>query len=205
MGVPSCNKPQEVGPLCQDRILQDGGFTPSSIFDPARRLDGEAGLERCLLTGANPPRSASPPPVSVAKENLPVQVPTIRTFSSTSSVYQAAETSSGFPSPKGHPTDHIPRRYINPPSGQRPARATSPTSLSTFRGPRPIDKQEEITSDPSSMSGIPGVPNMLPYANDICAKGETLQNQPGCLSPATPDDSVSERVSKVCREAVATV
>ena len=41
---------------------------------------------------------------------------------------------------------------------------------------------------------------MLPYANDICAKGETLQNQSGCLSPATPDDSVSERVSKICRE-----
>ena len=49
------------------------------------------------------------------------------------------------------------------------------------------------------MSGIPEVPNMLSYANDICAKGETLQNQPGCLSPATPDDSV-KGVSKVCRE-----
>lgn len=45
-----------------------------------------------------------------------------------------------------------------------------------------------------------GVPNMLSHANNICAKRETLQNQPGCLSPATPDDSVSERVSKVCRE-----
>ena len=50
------------------------------------------------------------------------------------------------------------------------------------------------------MSGIPGVPNMLPYANDICAKGETPQNQPGCLSPATLDDGVNERVGKVCRE-----
>ena len=50
------------------------------------------------------------------------------------------------------------------------------------------------------MSGIPGVPNMLPYANDICPKGETLQNLSGCLLPATPDDGVSERVSKVCRE-----
>ena len=135
-----------------------------SIFDPAGRLDGGAGLERCLLTGANPPGSASSPPVSVAKENLPVQVPSIRTFSSTSSVYQAAETSSGFPSPNGHLTDHIPRQYINPPSRQRPARATSPTGLSTFRGPGLIDKQEEITSDPSSISGIPGVPNMLLYA-----------------------------------------
>ena len=91
-----------------------------SISDPAgRRLDGGAGLERCLLTGANPPGSASPPPVSVAKENLPVQVPSIRTFSSTSSVYQAAETSSEFPLPNKHLTDHIPRQYINPPSGQR--------------------------------------------------------------------------------------
>ena len=41
---------------------------------------------------------------------------------------------------------------------------------------------------------------MLSYASDICANGETPQNQPRCLSPATPDDSVSEGVSKVCRE-----
>ena len=113
-GLPSCYKPQEVEPLCQDRTLQDGGFTPSSISDPAGRLDGEAGLERCLLTGANPPVSASPPPVSVAKENLSVQLPSIWTFSSTSSVYQVAETSSGFPLPNGHTTDHIPRRSIRP-------------------------------------------------------------------------------------------
>ena len=70
-GLPSCYKPQEVEPLCQDRTLQDGGFTPSSISDPAGGLDGEAGFERCLLTGANPPRSASSPPVSMAKEILP--------------------------------------------------------------------------------------------------------------------------------------
>ena len=55
-------------------------------------------------------------------------------------------------------------------------RATSPTSLSIFWGPRPTDKQEEITSDSSSVSGIPGVPNMLSHANDICTKGETPQN-----------------------------
>ena len=32
-GLPSCYKPQEVEPLCQDRTLQDGGFTlfPSLI------------------------------------------------------------------------------------------------------------------------------------------------------------------------------
>ena len=34
-GLPSCYKPQEVEPQCQDRTLQDGGFTPSSISDPA--------------------------------------------------------------------------------------------------------------------------------------------------------------------------
>ena len=124
-GLPSCYKPQEVEPLCQDRTLQDGGFTPSSISDPAGGLDGEAGFERCLLTGANPPRSASSPPVSMAKEILPVQVPSIRTFSSTLSVYQAAETSSGFPLPNGHSTDHIPRRYINPPSSPYPEFETS--------------------------------------------------------------------------------
>ena len=50
------------------------------------------------------------------------------------------------------------------------------------------------------MSGIPGVPNMLSHANDICGKRETLQNQPGCLLPATQYNSVSERVSKVCTE-----
>ena len=194
-GTLSFYKPQEVEPLCQDRTLQDGWFTPSSISDPAGGLDGETVFERCLLAGANPSRSASPPPVSVAKENLPVQVSSIQTFSSTLSVYQAAETSSGFPSPNGHSTDHISRWYINPPSSQRPARATSHTRLP---GSRPIDK---LTFDPSSTSGIPGVSNMLLHSNnDICAKRETLQNQPGCLSPAIQDNSISEGVGKVCRE-----
>ena len=41
---------------------------------------------------------------------------------------------------------------------------------------------------------------MLLHSNDICAKRETLQNQPGCLSPATPDNSISEEAGKVCKE-----
>ena len=41
---------------------------------------------------------------------------------------------------------------------------------------------------------------MLLHSNDICAKRESLQNQPGCLSPATQDNSISEGASKVCRE-----
>ena len=132
--------------------------------------------DACLLVGANPFRSASPPPVSVAKENLPVS--SLQAFSSTLSVYQAAETSSEFPSSNGHLADHISRWYINAPSSQRPVWVINPTSL---WGSRPIDKQEEITFNPSSMSGILVVSNMLLHSNDICAKWETPQNQPGCL------------------------
>ena len=41
-GLLSCYKPKGVEPLCQDKTLQDRGFTASSISDPAGGLDGEA-------------------------------------------------------------------------------------------------------------------------------------------------------------------
>ena len=72
-GFLSCCKPQEVELLCQNIILYDGELTPS-FSDPGGGLDGEAEIERCLLACANPPRSASPPPVLVAKENVLVYI-----------------------------------------------------------------------------------------------------------------------------------
>ena len=46
-------------------------------FNPARGLDDQAGLERCLPSSSNSQRGPTPPPIQMGTEDIPVCVSTI--------------------------------------------------------------------------------------------------------------------------------
>ena len=192
------NKPQGPKLLHRGRALQDGRPAPSSGFDPASGLDGQARPEGRLPTGPNSPGQSMFPPIPVGTEDIPVCMSALWSDISTSSVYQDNEASSGGTATTGNSSYNILRRSTGNAPGQRPSDAAHHTVVPIPGNPGPDSELEEVTADPNSGNGIPGVPSQLSFSTVALPIRETEENPAGCTLPLKERHGVGQGLGKIC-------
>ena len=105
------SQPKEPELLCRNSALQNGGDPNGQRHSQTRRLDDKGRPERCILYDpyCNPPKA--PLALSMAGDNIPVQLPPLRTVVSPLGLYQDHEANSGDPQDTGSEVDHLHRRH----------------------------------------------------------------------------------------------
>ena len=87
------NKPQSPEPVPPSPPLQDGGDSHLEGLSQTRRLADESGFEGCLLHNPNSHLPQEVPQVQLPREDIPVQLPPLRSLFGTMGLYQDPQTS----------------------------------------------------------------------------------------------------------------
>ena len=92
--------PESEGPehVHNTRTFQDGRHTISEGSPEQRRLHVQTRYERRVSVSSHQRRSSKVPPISMGRNNISIQGPTIRISNSTSGVHKALEACFGSPS-----------------------------------------------------------------------------------------------------------
>ena len=86
-GSETCYQPQISKQICEIRALKDGRPTHSQGPHTEEQLDGQSRPQRCLLYGPSC-TSTSPPSLQPRKEDIPIQMSSLRTVYTPKSVHQ---------------------------------------------------------------------------------------------------------------------
>ena len=87
--------------------FQDGELSYDKRTGETPGMASEGGPKGCVLSDPNPPRPPQIPPVSVARSDIPVLLPAIRSVLCSESVHKANETSGGIPEGERNETDNL--------------------------------------------------------------------------------------------------
>jgi len=89
----SSNQSQSPKQFCEQGTFQNGGHSYTERSPEKGGLAGQNRYERCLLFNTHSPKPQKIPQVYVQREDLPIQLPTIRPILSPMGVYKNSKTS----------------------------------------------------------------------------------------------------------------
>ena len=87
--------------------LQDGGLPHDKGPGETRRLASQTRPERCLFSGSNTSQSSEISPILLARNSVPISLPSIRPVMCPSHIHQADEASSRIAAGEGNTPDHL--------------------------------------------------------------------------------------------------
>ena len=196
-GAETCGKSQEPQWLCKNRVLQDGGATYPSRFDPISGLDDKVGSEGCLPSDTNLSGTSTPTPIPVECQGLSVSMPPVRLNISTTGVYQGIETSSGDTETDGCPSDNLSRRHSDYASEQGGADRTNSFDMSTVQGPGFSGQHEEVPFGSRAIDRVPGFSSEFIDNVFDPPSPEATEDPARCLKALETGDCVSKGTGKV--------
>ena len=100
--------------FCAPSSFQDGGLEGSCRHSSSSRLYVQDRPQRCILCCSYQPGTPEATLLSVPECNLLVQMPTLRSHISTSSLHKSTEAPGGFCEEIGSKDMHLHRRHANP-------------------------------------------------------------------------------------------
>jgi len=92
------------------------------------------------------------------------------------------------------------KQHTASPPVQTSTGSSCDADIPTVQGTRPYNKQEEISSVTSAISGVLGLPSVLNYTEVLDPQRETSKDTPGCIPSPEADYRTSDRTGKVCGE-----
>ena len=104
-------EPEDSELLCSTGVLQDGRFTPYERPLSPRRLDDKGRSEGCVLRNLSTQPLQETSKIPLAREGVPVQLPTIRAVVGPAGLYQYHKASSDCSQNTGHENNHLHRRH----------------------------------------------------------------------------------------------
>ena len=96
---------------CPTGALQDGRHTPTEGHSTPRGLDDKGRSERRLFFYPSQQPRQEIPEISLARQDVPVQLPTVRTSVGPVDLYQGHKASSDYSQNTGHENNHLHRRH----------------------------------------------------------------------------------------------
>ena len=96
---------------CPTGALQDGRHTPTEGHSTPRGLDDKGRSERRLFFNPSQQPRQEIPEISLARQDVPVQLPTVRTIVGPVDLYQGHKASGDYSQNTGHENNHLHRRH----------------------------------------------------------------------------------------------
>ena len=191
----TCDKPETIKPVSEDRALQDGRHSHAERPAKSRRLDGKDRPERCLLHDSHCSGGQRVPQIPMEGSDVPVQLSSVRVVVSPVGLYQDHTAGCGSPAGDRPTYDHLHRRYprhggdrVSP---QRPCDSSGVPAGEPGVG----DKSPQIRTGPLTGNRIPGVHCQLQHNGAEATRGENKENQGrGRQSPAVRHSVSSDPV-----------
>ena len=135
--------------VCQAGIFQNGRNTSAEKSPLPRRLDDESRSERCVLRHCPQLPGQEIPEIPMAREPVPVQLPTIRTVVGSVDLYQGQKASGEYSQNPGHENYHLHRRHPGHGTKQRDCSAAHRLSDFPARELGVHHHSAETLTDPS--------------------------------------------------------
>ena len=182
----TCDKPQKVKPVSEDRALQDGRHSHAERPAKSRRLDGQNRSERCIFHDSHCSGGPRVPQVSMEGQVVPVQLPTLRAVLSSVGLYQDHTASRGGSEGGRGTPDYIYRRHSC--HGRDRVSITGPYISSGVPAGEPgvCDQPPQVTTHPISRDRVPGVHSQLLPDGAETPRGEDQKDKSrGRQSPAS--------------------
>ena len=159
------------------RTFQDGRHTISEGSPEQRRLHVQTGFERRVSVSPNQRRSPKVPPISMGRNSVSLQSPTIWVGNRTSGVHEALEACSGSPSSQRTETGGIFGRHANCRDEQGRNRECVQTDQAAFGRAWFRDQPREITTTGNPVYRVPGLHGQLPLDVLQATEGQGERDQ----------------------------
>ena len=187
------NKPQSPEPVPPSPPLQDGGDSHLEGLSQTRRLADESGFEGCLLHNPNSHLPQEVPQVQLPREDIPVQLPPLRSLFGTMGLYQDPQTSNSHSETVGGTVDSIHRRHTNPGGDQGTSlRGNSspdiPTGKSGFH-----NQPEKVCNGTRSDNRVFGLDDQYPIDDFEPPSEQNEKDSRRSSKNGEPSDCVGER------------
>ena len=153
---PARGKPEGTELLRGEHILQDGRHSHAERSPTPGRLDDEDRSERCVLRNSGGMPTPEIPCIPLARKNIPIQLPAVRSVVGSVGLYQDHKASSDNSEILGSENDHLHRRHTDP--GGRCQNSTGTHRVHDLPAGElgTNGQQREIPDEPNPRTRIPG-------------------------------------------------
>ena len=194
------NKSQSPKQLCEQGTFQNRGHSYSERSPEKGRLDGQNRFERCLLFNTHSPQPQKIPQLHVPREDLPIQLPTLRPILSPMGVHKNSKTSTSNPPREGSTANSLYRRSVTFGGVKRLDSRPSDWNELSPRMSRIHCEYQEINTEPSTGNGILGsVCGLTSNGNQASPSQNQTNSSRSSQAGKTGNDS-SSNVSTTTRQ-----